>query len=147
MRMGYMVLPPALCERFIQLFSESANVVPLFEQKTLAAMLNEGYFERHLSRLKNHYKGIRQKVLEKFGALGNSCEIDDTGGGLHMVVKFLYAKSDSEIKETAARGGINIKCLSDYLLAPRDGVDRRAVINYSGVTHEQLDKLDLKTIL
>ena len=142
MRMGYMVLPPALHEKFMRLFSQSANVVPLFEQKTLAAMLAEGYFERHLSRLKNHYRAIRKTLLEKLGELGDYCKVNDTGSGLHMIAEFQYAPNDASIKETASRGGVNIKCLSDYLLAPRTDVERRAVINYSGVTQEQLTDFD-----
>lgn len=141
MRMGYMVLPPALYEKFMQLFSQSANVVPLFEQKTLAAMLSEGYFERHISRLKNHYRGIRQMLLEKLGELGDYCKINDTGSGLHIIAGLPYAPSDTAIKQTAARNGVNIKCLSDYLIAPREGVDRLAVINYSGITLSQLAAL------
>ena len=42
MRMGYMVLPPVLYAVYRDLFGDSANVVPLFEQKTLAKMLDGG---------------------------------------------------------------------------------------------------------
>ena len=146
MRMGYMVLPPALYDKFMRLFSESANVVPLFEQKTLAAMIAEGYFERHLSRLKNYYRGIRQTLLEKLAKIGDYCKIDDTGSGLHLVANFPSAPSDEYIKEAAARGGVKIKCLSDYLIAPREGVERSAVINYSGVTERQLAALDFSAV-
>jgi GntR family transcriptional regulator/MocR family aminotransferase len=138
MRMGYMVLPPALYERFVQLFERSANVVPLFEQKTLAKMISEGHFERHINRLKNYYRGVRELLLKKITALPFPTEIIETGSGLHLTVKFPSAKSDGQIKEEAAKRGINIKCLSDYILSPTDGCDGIAVINYSGVTKEQL---------
>ncbi len=141
MRLGYMVLPPELYERYINLFSSSANVVPLFEQKALAAMLNGGYFERHLSRLKNYYKGIRKTLLEKLALLGEECEVTDSGSGLHIIVKFPNAKSDAQIKERAAERGVNLKCLSDYLIAPRQGLECCAVINYSGLTKEILERL------
>ena len=35
---------------------------------------------------------------------------------------------------------VNIKCLSDYLLAPAEGLDGCAVINYSGLTLDLLSK-------
>lgn len=138
MRMGYMILPPALFEKFMKIFSESANVAPLFEQKTLAAMLKGGYFERHLNRLKNYYRGIRRTVTEMLKNSGTGCEIFDTGSGLHLLAKFGSAASDEAIKTEAARRGIRLKCLSDYLFAPLGGVEKFAVINYSGVTYEQL---------
>lgn len=136
MRLGYMVLPTALYAKYLKIFSSSANLVPLFEQKTLAKMLDGGYFERHISRLKNYYRGIRVKLL---AALSGKCEVVDTGGGLHIIAKFPNALSDGEIKEKAERAGVNIKCLSDYLLSPLEGVEKRAVINYCGLTEEILN--------
>lgn len=141
LRMGYMVLPPALYERFLQLFSSSANVVPLFEQKTLAAMLRGGYFERLISRLKNYYRGIRGLTLEKLGKLFPNCEIYDSEGGLHFLARISGGSSDMEIKNAAKERGVRVKCLSDYLLAPLKDVGNYAVINYSGVTAEQLATL------
>lgn len=135
MRLGYMILPPALYEKYRLLFSSNANLVPLFEQKTLALMISGGYFERHISRLKNYYRGIRAKLLS---ALDGRCEVTDTGSGLHLIAKFPFAKSDEEIKAKAEAAGVNLKCLSDYLLAPLKGVEKCAVINYSGLTDEIL---------
>lgn len=140
MRLGYMVLPPELFGKFMKIFSESANVVPLFEQKTLAAMLKGGYFERHINRLKNYYRGIRCSVTEMLKNSGERCEIYDTGSGLHLLAKFGGAASDEAIKTEAARRGVRLKCLSDYLFAPLGGVEKFAVINYSGVTCEQLSE-------
>lgn len=138
MRMGYMVLPPALYERFMAFYSSSASIVPLFEQKALASMLDGGYFERHISRLKNYYRGIRKLLLERLEEYSCGCVVNDTGSGLHMTVKLPNAKSDDEIKRVAEKEGIRIKCLSDYLLTPMHGVDRCAVINYSGLKEEDL---------
>lgn len=141
MRIGYMVLPDKLFGDFLKIFSESANVVPLFEQKTLARMLRGGYFERHINRLKNYYRGIRRAVTDMLKNSGKRCEIFDTGSGLHLLARFGSAASDEEIKEEAARRGVGIKCLSDYLAAPLKGMEKFAVINYSGVTYEQLSEL------
>ncbi len=136
MRMGYMVLPPKLYEQYLKLFSHSACVVPLFEQKTLAAMLNGGHFERHLTRLKNHYRNIRTLLSDKIRNMG--AVIFDTGSGPHFLARFPSAPSDLYIKEYAARLNINVRCLSDYLLAPTNIMDKCAIINYTGVTLEQI---------
>ena len=151
MRMGYMVLPPKLYERYLKLFGQSACAVPLFEQKALAKMLDGGYFERHIARLKNRYRSVRSAVYEKVKALPFPAEIKDTGSGLHLLVRFPTAESDMDIKEKAKRNGINIRCISDYLLPP-DGdntanssvLDRCAIINYSGVTEKQIADIEIK---
>ena len=141
MRMGYTVLPPALYEKYLQIFASSANIVPLFEQKALARMLDGGYFERHINRLKNYYKTVHALLTEKLAALPERCKVLDTGSGLHLTVKFPDAKSDGQIKSAAAARGIKIKCLSDYLLEPTAGVEGCAVINYSGLTPEIISQI------
>ncbi len=59
MRMGYMILPPAL----IALYDERAGMyscsVPLLEQYALAEFIAEGHFERHLSRVRRRMNAGR----------------------------------------------------------------------------------------
>lgn len=133
MRMGYMILPARLLHKFLSLFGNSANVVPLFEQKTLAAMIGGGHFERHINRLKNYYRTVRQEVLDAINSLPFPAEVNDTGSGLHMAVKFPSAYSDEHIREEAAKRSIRVRCLSDYLLSPQRGYEDVSVINYGGL--------------
>ena len=152
MRLGYMVLPTVLYKKYLEIFGRSANIVPLFEQKALALMLDGGYFERHVARLKNYYRAIRKSVLGVLEEVGADYIVNDNGGGSHFTVKFPSAQSDNEIKRKAENLGINVKCLSDYLIgveAEQSGggqnganilarYEKTAVVNYSGVTAEQL---------
>ena len=138
MRMGYMALPPALYAKYRDLYGETANVVPLFEQKTLAKMLDGGYFERHVNRLKNYYKSVRAEIIGRINNLPVKKRIIETGGGLHLTLQLPDFASDEEIKEKARARGIKIKCLSDYLTEPCAGYEKVAVINYSSVDLEAL---------
>ena len=134
MRLGYMILPPELYKRYVELFSSSANSVPLFEQKALAKMLEGGYFERHVSRLKNYYRGVRKLLLDRLTGVSF---FGDTGSGLHLTAKF-KGLTDERIKSSALARGVNIKCVNDYLSAPVQGFEGMAVINYVGLTPEIL---------
>jgi len=51
-RVGYMVLPPALTEAFERRVGFYSCTVPLFEQYVLAELLRSGDFERHLNRVR-----------------------------------------------------------------------------------------------
>ena len=143
MRMGYMVLPAALYERYAVLFGKNSSLVPLFEQKTLARMIAGGGFERHINRLKNYYRGVRAVLLEKLAALKCPCEVSDSLSGMHFTVKFLGAADDLGIKSRAARAGINVRCVSDYLLSPLSGYENTVVVNYSGITLAAARALEL----
>lgn len=138
MRLGYMVLPPQLYRKYCSLYGHSANVVPLFEQKALAKMLDGGYFERHVGRLKNYYRGVREILLKKIEELPVQKEVIETGGGLHITMRLPSFASDGEIKNFARDRGIKVMCVSDYLFAPSSEYDKIAVINYSSV---DIDKL------
>lgn len=51
-RVGYMVLPPALTEAFERAVGFYSCTVPLYEQYVLAELLRGGDFERHLNRVR-----------------------------------------------------------------------------------------------
>lgn len=146
MRMGYMVLPQSLYKRYTELFGHNSSAVPLFEQKALARMISGGGFERHLSRLKNYYRGVREVLLKKLSSLKYEHIIQDSGGGLHFTVKFPAAQTDGQIKEMAAGADIRVRTLSDYLILPAAGFKKTVVVNYSGVTLAKAEALDLSVI-
>lgn len=59
MRMGYMILPPALFELYDRRAGMYSCSVPLLEQYALAEFIAEGHFERHLSRVRRRMNGSR----------------------------------------------------------------------------------------
>jgi GntR family transcriptional regulator/MocR family aminotransferase len=136
MRMGYMVLPPELYERYLKLYGHTASVVPLFEQKTLCKMMESGAFERHINRMRTHYRGVREKLLKKLEGIVEPHEVQDTASGLHMTVLFPEAKSDEEVRAICARNGLKAALLTDYLLAPAEGFSKTAVLSYSDISDE-----------
>ena len=146
MRMGYMVLPPQLYGRYAELFGRTSSAVPLFEQKALARMIEGGGFERHINRLRNYYRGVRGALMAKLENYSVPHTVCDSGGGLHFTVRFPPAVSDECIKRRALAAGINVRCLSDYLLTPLKGYGGAAVVNYSGITLAAANALALPEI-
>ena len=107
-------------------------------------MLDGGYFERHVNRLKNYYRGIRGELISLIESLPFQKRIIETGGGLHLTLHLPDFASDRDIKTKAEEYGINVKCLSDYLFTDTDKYANVAVINYSSVTGEGLNKINKK---
>lgn len=58
LRTGYMILPEKNCEKFRKILSERTCTVPVLIQLTLAYLINDGSFERHINR-------VRRKRREK----------------------------------------------------------------------------------
>ncbi len=59
MRMSYMVLPAGLMEEYDRRLGFYSCSVPLFDQLVLAEFISQGYFERHLNRVRRRLKGDR----------------------------------------------------------------------------------------
>lgn len=62
-RISYLVLPKHLVTRFYETLGFYSGTVSCLEQMTLARFLSEGYFEKHINRMRNHYRALRDKLL------------------------------------------------------------------------------------
>ena len=62
LRISYMILPRTLLPQWQAAMGFYSCTVPSFEQMTLTRFLAEGYFEKHLSRMKKHYRAVRAAV-------------------------------------------------------------------------------------
>ena len=55
-RMGYMILPEHLMEKYDMIMGKYSCTVPVLEQYTLAEFISSGHFERHLNRVRRQMK-------------------------------------------------------------------------------------------
>ena len=62
-RISYLVLPRHLVTRFYETLGFYSGTVSCLEQMTLARFLAQGYFEKHINRMRNHYRALRDKLL------------------------------------------------------------------------------------
>ena len=61
LRVGYMVLPEHLMEKFNEQLGFYSCTVPTFEQLVLAELLSGGAFERHINRIRRRMRAELQK--------------------------------------------------------------------------------------
>ncbi len=139
-RIGYMVLPPGLVERFSKELSFYACTVPGFEQYTLARFLAEGHFERHIGRMKKHYRAQRDAVIEAImkSPLAGRAQILEQDAGLHFLLAVQTEKSDDVLQAEALAAGVRISFLSAYSRSGAETEMHQIVVDYSGVERERL---------
>ena len=142
-RISYMVLPPALMERFQQTLGFYSCTVPSFEQHTLARFLSEGYFEKHLNRMRKFYRARRDRLLGAVAAspLASRLTILEENAGLHFLIRVDTELSDRQLTDRCAAAGLRIRALSDYFHSEKSDT-HLLVVNYSGLTEEQLTCLE-----
>ena len=140
LRIGYMVLPEKLMERYISTMNFYSCTVSNFEQYTLAAFINKGHFEKHINRLRIHYHDKRDMLLQciKSSPLFNHVTIKGEDAGLHFLMKIDTELTDEIICQRAAAKGIRIMPLSKYYYHPEKAMQHILVVNYSSLTQEQM---------
>ena len=118
LRMAYMVLPMRLLQRWRERFSGYACSVPVFEQLTLARFMQEGYYERHLNRMKNLYKSRQQALAGVLQVPGITLGAMEGGLALMLSVDSLTltgAPADTaQLTQLAEEAGIHLTDLSRY---------------------------------
>ena len=103
-RISYMVLPTALAEAFYKNLGFYACTVSNLEQYTLAKFISEGYFEKHINRMRIRYKQKRPH-LKRDEALRfvKVAKIDAEDAGLHFSPACL--RTCARRKDYPPRGG------------------------------------------
>lgn len=120
MRISYMVLPVELLGRFQEKLGFYSCTVSNFEQYTLAQFISGGYFEKHINRMRNYYRGKRDELVRAIqdSPLGQWATVHEADAGLHFLMKVDTELSDEELVDRAEKKGIRIACLSQYFHQP-----------------------------
>ena len=144
LRIGYMVLPEKLMEKYISTMNFYSCTVSGFEQYAMAAFIEKGYFERHIKRLVYDYRGRREKICRMFceSRLNEISTIYQDDAGTHFLLHVKTSLSDVEIKWAVRQKGILINCLSEYCFADADKYHGILVIHYS-----DMDEATLKLVI
>lgn len=132
-RIGYLVLPDELKERFLHHLGFYGCTVPSLEQYTLARFLSRGYFEKHINRMRRFYDLRRRELIAEIAPFADVMQVEEQDAGLHFLLHVKTELPDSELVEKLAKAGIRAPALSAYYHNPRQAPAHRLIINYSGL--------------
>lgn len=142
LRISYMILPRTLLPQWQAAMGFYSCTVPSFEQMTLTRFLAEGYFEKHLSRMKKHYRAVRAQlfsVLHTPQAV-RQCAVQDTDAGLHLVLELKNAPEPEALRALLRQSGLPDALLSDFFLdAPSPQAQKSIVLGYADAEPAQLE--------
>ena len=139
-RISFMVLPRHLLADFQEKLGFFACTVSAFEQYTLARFLSDGYYEKHLSRMRKHYRQKRDAVIAavRQSPLAPHATITEEDAGLHFLLRLDGAPPDEVLRREAEARGIRLAMLSDYYQRPGEVPQHVLVVNYTGIDLERL---------
>ena len=114
LRVGYLVLPHRLMERYRRFHGRYARVA-LATQKTLELFLRDGHWERHLRKIRNlnrkKHDLMRRALLER---LGDSMTIVSKGGGLAINIRPTFTLDREQLRERAEKAGLKLYFAKEF---------------------------------
>jgi GntR family transcriptional regulator/MocR family aminotransferase len=118
LRLGYVVLPPPLVERFAALKSIVDDYSPLIDQATLASFLESGAFYAHLRRCRKHYAERQSYFLEQVSRFGLPLNFPVKGRGMNLAGMLPGNLNDRIYSDRLRLAGLDVPPLSGYAVKP-----------------------------
>jgi GntR family transcriptional regulator/MocR family aminotransferase len=118
LRVGYVVLPASLVEKFAALRSVLDDHGPLIDQATLAEFVETGALHTHIRRSRGHYGERLTTFVESASRLGLPFSFPHTDGGMNLAGFLDDAARDEEYAKCLQQNGIDVPPLSRYSLRP-----------------------------
>ena len=123
LRLGFVVVPPALVEAFAMARAITDRHAPGDAQAVLARFIDEGHLLRHLRRMRELYQE-RQQVLRE--ALADASDgawlLSPSDRGMHLLHESAPGSDDEALSRLAQSAGVMLASLSRYAMeSPRRG--------------------------
>ncbi len=137
LRLGYLVVPPALAEAFSRKRAVAMRHSEIGTQRVMARFIADGHFQRHIRRM-------RRAALARRDALLQHWPVDSSGvgalptvsAGLHLTIPVESLAREQELVMKAEEAGVELNALSHYWLSDSEApVDNRAglVLGFAAV--------------
>jgi GntR family transcriptional regulator/MocR family aminotransferase len=114
LRVSYMVLPDHLMKKYNKKLSYILCPVPMMEQKVLCRFIENGYFERHLNKMRTIYKRKREVLVKAITDLDCGIEILGADAGLHLLLRVPNGMSEEMLIKNALQSGVKTYGISQY---------------------------------
>src|SRR6266576_3610501 len=120
LRLGYIVIPPDLVERFAAM-RQSMDLCPShIPQAVMLEFMREGHFARHIRRMRPIYAERREVLVTELArAFGEGAAIIGDEAGMHLVLLLPKLRNDQRLAARAAKESLWLSPLSASRLRAR----------------------------
>lgn len=128
LRLGYLVLPPALVEPFTRRLGVEGRSLEIGGQAVMAEFIAAGHFQRHIRRMRRAALSRRDTLLAHWPAGVAGCgSMPQVCAGLHVRVPVDNSNTEAQLLSKASAAGVEMTPLTSYWL-PGSDIDKHGLV-------------------
>lgn len=114
LRLAWLVLPPALVEPVLTEKLLADHQSPVLDQLTLAELIASGGYDRHVRRMRLHYRRRRDRLVTALAARAPAVRVSGIAAGLHAVLRLPPGTSADALVARAREHGLGLQSITDF---------------------------------
>lgn len=153
-RVSYMVLPERLLERYHKECYFYSSTVSRIDQRILNEFIRDGYFERHLNKMRKLYRTKHELMLRCLEPFEKSFDLSGENAGLHLLLTARDGQTERQLIEQAAEQQVKAYGISDSYIQETDPLGwgegtgevlssppkATVLLGFGGLTEDQIEK-------
>ena len=137
-RVAYMVLPDELIKEYGSRLDFFSCTVPRSDQDILEIFIKEGYFERHLNRMRTNYRIKRDILIESIKKYLPKARVAENNSGLHILMT-LEDLSEKEILDCGVNTGVRFYPISVFYTG-KNIKKSTVLVGFASLTEDDIKK-------
>ena len=136
LRLGFVIVPPALVEAFAMARAITDRHAPGDAQAVLARFIAEGHLLRHLRQMRELYQARQQVLIDALAdASDGAWRLQPSDRGMHLLHEAAPGSDDETLSRRALTAGVMLAPLSRYAMqSPRRGW----LLGYAGYAEAEI---------
>lgn len=136
-RVSYMVLPESLLEVYRRDCSFYSCTVSRIDQRILNEFIRDGYFERHLNKMRMHYRAKHDLLLAELEPFKKAFTISGEDAGLHLLLTSKGAVTEAQLLSAATEAGVKVYGMSENMVET-DATKATILLGFGSVSEPEM---------
>lgn len=116
-KISYIILPNEMLKYYKSVMNHYNQTCSKIEQLTLALYMKEGFYQKHIKKLRKLYAtkaAYFKECLQK--EMGNDCKILNHDSGIHLLIEVHTKKTPESLCEDASKVRVTTVPLTNYMI-------------------------------
>lgn len=140
-RLGFLVLPPQLRDRALQIRVDRTGMQPLWIQRAAALFMEEGHFARHVRRTRTLYRKRRDALAEVVGTvLEGRASLRTPTGSMHALLDLEGGVSAADVAHRLSEQGVIAVPAGVFRMDPDDSNEQSLLVGFGGYSEAEIQE-------